>query len=925
MTIMQEMTRQLRHVAGAMAALMLLASCGGPSTPELIARAEAAVEEGRYRAAIIDLRNAVANDPENAEARYRLGSAALALGDAATAEKELRRARELGYEVAPTIPAMAEALVMLGRSSEALAELSEVDEQTAQVQALAGFAYEASGDSDRALRAYTLALTQDPVEQRALLGKARFALAKGDSVIAEEAYEQAVAAHGDSPVVRLEYGRYLYARGRPTDAMAQYQTGLEQPLAEHRLPVRWDLSLSLAEAQLSVGQLDESEQTIDLLNELQPDHVLVKYLRSRVAFERKDLSQANELVARVLVEAPQFEAAQMLQATIHLARGEFTQARLLLQRLAERNPNDAQVRKLLAAARSGGEDLTTPDGQPTELSQEDVMALLGSANAETGDFGSAVVLWERVLREEPSNEDIRLKLITAYVLGQQLEQAQTLLDEAAWSTSENAKRAAVLDTLLSMRSNDLGTARTKAAAAAETFQDSAPIVSLQGLIEMRQDTALASTYFRRALEIDPSHTTSVINLASIASQSGDTERATALLRSFVDANPDDAIALDSLARAQLRAGDLEGARANLEQARAADPKAIAARLQLVEVLARGSDYAGAEEVARELLAIRPALPSAHNGLAVALMGQGRMDEGMASLRTALRIDPTAIEPLRNLAQAEYASNDWAQAQQTVDQLLRAAPNDSVGLELATRLAVAGGRADEAEALLQRLVETDPEGTAVLKLLLSGDIALARGDNDEAVRIYEEAFSQQPASTLVMRLFQARGRRGDEQPQQVLRDWLADNPKDGTVRLAAAQYAQSKGEVGLATSDYETLLESNPNNVIAWNNLAWAYSDTGDSRALEAATRALDLAKDSPTIQDTYGWMLILDGQLDNGISMLRDAWQAAPSLGDIGYHLAAGLARAGETEEARSVLAQALADGGQFATRSEAEQLMGEL
>ncbi|MEM9386295.1 MAG: XrtA/PEP-CTERM system TPR-repeat protein PrsT [Pseudomonadota bacterium] len=919
--------QRVRHAGVAMAALMLLSSCGGDvPTPELISRAVAASDEGRYREAIIDLRNAVANEPNNAQARFELGSATLRLGDAASAEKELRRARDLGYDAQPTIPKMAEALILLGRPREALAELANAEEQSATILGLAGLAYETDRNADRALRAYQGALKLDPNEERALLGVARSALAKGDRVVAEEAFSKAVAAHGDSPRVRLDYGRYLYSRGRVNDAVDQYQQGLAQPLAQQQRPVSWDLHLSMAEAQLATGDLEGAAESIETLNQLQPDHVLVKYLRARIAFESKDLALASELAARVVVEAPQFEAGQMLQATINLSRQEYAQARLVLERLAKRNPNDPQVRKLLAAAQAGGENRGTEgDAGAGALSQDAVMSLLGAANAETGDFGSAVVLWERVLRENPGDEETRLELITAYMLGQRLEEAQTLLGDGQWSTPQNEERAAVLDALVTLRGDDLPSARAKAAQAAQRFPESAPAVSLQGLIEMRQDTALASRFFRRALELDPGHTSSMINLSSIAVANGDVDRATALLRTFVDNNPDNAIALDALARTQLRAGDVEGARANLERARGADPKAVAARLQLIELQARDGNFVDAEEVARELVAVRPSLPSAHNALGIAQLGQGKMDEGMASLRTALRIEPSSIEPLRNLARAEFATNDRVQAQQTVDQLLRYEPNDSVGLELATRLAIGEGSTDLAESLLAKLVEATPEGTGTLSTMLNGDIALARGQLDEAIGAYEAAFAERQASPLVMRLFEARARRGDADPDKVLRQWLESSPTDGTVRLAAAQYSQGKGDLSQAAADYELLLEQNESNVVAWNNLAWAYSELRDPRALEAAKNALDLASASPAIQDTYGWMLILDGQLENGVSMLRDAWEAAPSNGDIGYHLAAGLARAGDMEEARTVLTRALEAGGGFSTRSEAEQLMGEL
>ncbi len=916
------------HLGVVLATLMLLAACsdsGDLSTSEWLSRAAIATEEERYREAIIELRNAVASDPYSAEARYRLGNAALTLGDAETAEKELGRAQELGFDPQSSITRIAEALLLLGRIDEALDELARAPLQTAQVHALRGLAFEASGEGDRALEAYQVALAVDPQEQRALLGMGRSALAKMDGEHAGQFYETAVAAHGDSPTVRLEYGRYLYAQGRAGDAATQYKMALAQPLVEEHLPFQWELGLSLAEAQLALGQREEADQTIAALGELQPDHMLVKYLRARSAFERKDLAIANDLVERVIVEAPSFVPGQILQATLHLARSEYSQATVLLERLAMLRPDDAQVRKLLAAALSGGETRTTQDGKPIELSEQDVLSMLGAANAQKGDYLAAVSLWERVLAENPGDESTRLELTSAYLLSKRLDAAQSQLDAAEWRDRANAEQAAVLDTLIALLRGDVSAARSAAAAAAERFPASAALVSLQGLIEIRQDTASASRYFQRALELDPSHTTAVLNLSNIALASGDEGRATALLRSFVDDYPRDPRALDALARLQLRADDLKGARDSLERARLADPNAVAPRLQLAELLTRTDNHERAVMVAREVVAARPTLAGSHNALGLALIGQGKLNEGMDSLRTAVRMDETALEPLRNLARAEYASRNLTQAQQTIDQLLRAQPNDTVALDLATRVAIDQGRADEAQARLARLVEADPDGTAMLKLVLTGDIAMIRGQHDEALHAYEAVFAEQQTTTMVMRLFRARQRRGDEQPQQVLRDWLEQNPDDQTVRLAAAMHAQSTGELVTATLDYEHMLRLDRADPVVWNNLAWAYSDLGDFRALDASRRAFDLAKDSPNIQDTYGWMLILDDQVDNGIAVLRDAWAAAPSAGEIGYHLAAGLVRAGQTEEARSVLAQALADGGQFATRGEAEQLLAEL
>lgn len=917
--------RRRGWIVGAAIGLLGIGACGGPSTAELISRAEAAADDGRLRAAVIDLRNAVASEPQNPQARYRLAIAALELGDAATAEKELRRARELGYEMAPTVEPMAASLILLNRPREALAELQGFEPVTGEVEALRGDAWAVSRNDEAALAAYGRALEIDADNERALLGTARYALAKGDRDSASDAYERALAAHPQSPQVRLGWGRFLYSAGRVAEAEEQFKAGLALPLTGQRVQDRWELQLSLAEAYMAQSKLDEAEAAIATLNEIRRDHVLVKYLSARLAFEKRELIEADELISRVVVEAPQFSPGLMLKGTVKLARGEYGQARQALQRVIDMNPADAQARKLLAAAERGLSQ-ARESGSAPELSDSDVLQLLGDANAQTGDYGNAIVLWERALEQDPDDVQIKMQLISAYVLAGRTERARELLESSDWTDDGNAQRAAILDATLDLREGDLEQAARKVDAAIERYPQAAPLYGLQGLIKLRgEDTAGARASFERALAVDPGHTTSAMNLAALATRDGRPEQAVALLETFVESNPGDSMALNALATQLLAQGKTEAGRKRLEQARDADPKNVAARLQLAELMARSSDFSNAEAVAREVIEQRPRFAGGYNTLAIAQLGQGRTEEARESLRTALRIDPQAREPLRNLLRLEFQAGEATQARQTAERLLEVAPEDVVGLEIGARLAIGDSRFDDAEELLARLVAAAPESTVVTDLVLRGDIAAGRGEIAQAASLYERAYAQNESSAIVERLYRVRVAQQSEAPEQVLVDWVAANPEDSRVRLMLAQHLQSRGRSAQAVPHYERLLSAAPQSVAVLNNLALAYVDIGDGRALETAQKASDLAPDAVAVQDTYGWILVLEGQVDNGVALLRDAWAAAPQVGDIGYHLAEGLARSGASEEARTVLQQTLADVERFPTRELAQALLDRL
>ncbi|HKN10704.1 MAG TPA: tetratricopeptide repeat protein, partial [Pseudomonadota bacterium] len=94
--------------------VVLLAACGGDSPQALVKSAKDYLAKGDAAAAVIQLRNAVQKAPDDAEARYLLGTVLTDRRDPAGAVKELRRALHLGYPADQVVPTLARALVNNG-------------------------------------------------------------------------------------------------------------------------------------------------------------------------------------------------------------------------------------------------------------------------------------------------------------------------------------------------------------------------------------------------------------------------------------------------------------------------------------------------------------------------------------------------------------------------------------------------------------------------------------------------------------------------------------------------------------------------------------------------------------------------------------------------------------------------------------------
>lgn len=156
-------------------------------------------------------------------------------------------------------------------------------------------------------------------------------------------------------------------------------------------------------------------------------------------------------------------------------------------------------------------------------------------------------------------------------------------------------------------------------------------------------------------------------------------------------------------------------------------------------------------------------------------------------------------------------------------------------------------------------------------------------------------------------------------------WLKEAPDDAVIRLHAAETAIGRADYKGAIVHYEWLQKKQADNVVVLNNLAWAYFQVKDSRALKTAERAHKMAPDDPSVADTLAMQLIESGNYKRGIELLEKAAKAAPNVSEIRFHLAQGLIKAGDKSKARAELERALSINDKFTGHAEAQKLLEQL
>lgn len=191
----------------------------------------------------------------------------------------------------------------------------------------------------------------------------------------------------------------------------------------------------------------------------------------------------------------------------------------------------------------------------------------------------------------------------------------------------------------------------------------------------------------------------------------------------------------------------------------------------------------------------------------------------------------------------------------------------------------------------------------------------------------QAASQGVPADVVSLLLLAESRQGREDTagaRQALEKATEIAPTVPGPHLQLAMLYEQLEEYPLAQQRYERVLELQPANVIALNNLAYALAVRAGipSQAKPLAEKAVALAPRDPTIADTLAWVEHLLGNDHVAARLIAFAAKGAPQNAEVRLHAAFIYAAAStSTEAALNELKAALALNPELAKRSEVQEL----
>ncbi|WP_310446489.1 XrtA/PEP-CTERM system TPR-repeat protein PrsT [Thiobacillus sp.] len=903
----------------------LLTACGGEDSATLVKEAQLKIAAGDIKAATIQLKNAIDQDDNNAEARFELGKLYLAQLDLASAEKEFRRAREAGIAAGTVNPLIARTLLMQQEYQRILDELpapGDSSNEAATLLALRATAELGLRQADDARNTLKRAQQIAPDNPWVHLALAQLALADRDLALAMQETDQALRLdpkHEDALIMK---GDLLRASGQETEAIAAYREVIRLN------PQNSNTRLALAGIAIKQNQLSEARKHVDAALKITPNSLQARYTEALIDFQEKKTGRARDHLAAVLKTAPDFVPALLLGGAIEFALGNMQTAEAHLNKVIKAAPGNVYALRLLAAAqlRLGRPDDAERTLAPAlKAAQVDagVLVVAGEIALAQKDFPKASGYFEQAARLSPGSADIRTELgISRLAQGdaRALGDLQSASDMAGGGS--RADSVIILDQLKRKQFD----AALASIDALEKKQAATPLSwNYRAAAYLgKRDNARARESLSQALKLDPAFFPAAANLAQLDLQDKQPAAARQRFEGILKADPKHLNAMLMLAELAQREQDEKAYVAWLEKAASVHPQALQPRIALARYLLAKGDRNKALSVAREAVNAQPDNAAALELLGTTQLSLGDTANALNSYRKLVERQPGKAEPLVKLAGAQIVAKDFAGARKTLQDALRIQPDLLDAQVMLVGVDIQGARLDDALKQARQVQQQKPANPA--GYVLEGDVAYARKDYPAALAALERAQQLAPSGALLARQLKVlSAMQRPKEGEKRLAAWLATQPKDTSSRAVLAESLIKRKQFAAASEHYLLLNASNPNNLLILNNLAWALFESGDKRAATYAEQALKLAPNNPAVMDTLGWILVQQKQTARGIKLLQQALSKSPDAAEIQYHLAAAYAQTGDTARARSELERLLGNGLAFPQEAEARALLQQL
>ena len=858
--------RNLKSVVFVSLLTVLLVGCGNQEEEDA-ARLKSFVDnaanymaEGQYKSALIEAQNAYQLDESSEMARRMLGQIFIELGQPRETIDLLATGAELEPE---TRLLLARAYLDSGRLRSSRAQLKGITNiagKEGELALLRGRYALADGDNEEAFAQYTIATRQPDTEIEGRLAKASAYLQQGKTTEAIEELETVVAIAPENAEALYLISRVKNVTGDLEGAESYLMQAMSAlPSNDFVTPLQYAIVASLRDNLTQQGKTSEALIYSGVLSDLLPgaeeteqrlNAALDSLQSGQFDAARAELEEVREL-------SPNSEQAGTMLAVLEFLEGNHEAAVSEFEKYIDAETSTSTTLQMFAIAELR---LNQPEKVIERLDADidatdngKLAALFGIAKLNVGDRDAAEKYMRKAISLDPTNGRLRLPLARLLQSEGANDHALEILQEAyKVDPALPVVQAALIDQHVIM--GDLEAANSLVSSLEKKYPDAANTQLLVGNHFFRvADAKRAVPPLKRSLALTDSPVTRHL-LARTYLQTTEYLKADEQYRQLIEANPEDVAAYKGLITVyELREKTDEGIAALEGYIKAG--KAEAPVLTLSEFFGRRGDIARAEE----LLATLKGEPSPQR----------------------IQLEESIV-----LAEARKLSleGNIAGAKKALEDKLAVFPKSPRILASLVTIEINDNQLASAEALIEKLKSL---GEAPIIGILEGDVAVKRGDFKVARDIYYASWQKTPADQVAFKIFQTMqlAKLPEAEIEGFLQEWVEQSTANVVAQFTQAGYYLSVNQYDKAQKGYEAVVEKDPNNVVAYNNLAWVFGEKNPKAALKAAESAYNLAKESPEVMDTYGWFLYKNGDVARAREILSVAAERLPTNAEIQAHL----------------------------------------
>jgi tetratricopeptide (TPR) repeat protein len=687
--------------------------------------------------------------------------------------------------------------------------------------------------------------------------------------------------------------------------------GIENALktAADLSPIRSSVRLKYVDFKIRTGATDQANELLREVTRQAPDYLPAWIHLMRLTFAERKFDDCKTIIDTILARDNTDFDALLQSANLALAQHDPAKAVGILDRMDSipmyRNLPVIKYQMALAVLmnRETAKAIARlNDALALDSKYSPAALLLAELDIRTGNPGMAVSLLSQLLKNEPGNGRAYAMLAEAYLAQQQRPEALEVYGRMARVFPKNPEIPRLM-ALVYEQSGDIAQARAALDESLKLAPDYMPALrSITGLDITQKRFAQAHRRVAAVMDKDAKAAGPLMLEGDIYWAEGKTNEAELALSKAIELNPD--LPVPYLMLAQLYLASHQEAQA-LQRLNTLVSKTndLTAMLEIAEIHREAGRYDAAREAYEKLLALNPKSVIALNNLAYVYSEfLGRTDKAAQLAERARNLsldDPKTADTLGwktadTLGWILFKERDYTRALSLIQESADKQPGDA---EVQTHLGLA----------YYMLQEENPARLALQQALASH----TEFSGKEMARQSLANLNVDPATATPAVI------------EELEKQSHAD-PRDPVVMSRLAVIEERRGNIEKARDYYKTLLENNPQDLIAMVQLARLYYDRlHDTRkALELATSAHKLAPDDPRAAALLGELIYQSGDYPWAVSLLQQAATQLSGQPSLDYHLAWACYSAGRVADADAAMQRAVNSGQSFPDLEQAKQFL---